>query len=216
MSLSERLRRVLQGPLPGLEVQRRMAPRWRVGAESFLTTDRLRPAAGLIALYPVEGRWYLPLTQRGTTLRQHRGQVSLPGGRMDPGESPVQTALREAHEEVGIVPADVEILGALTPLPISVSEYLLHPIVGVLASRPAFQVASGEVDRLIEVALEDLLHPDVVKWEVRRRTRPPEVVMDVPYFDVAHHRVWGATAMVLSEFVAVVTQAEGDVPASPR
>ena len=82
MSLSERLRRVLQGPLPGLEVQRRMAPRWRVGAESFLTTDRLRPAAGLIALYPEEGRWYLPLTQRGTTLRQHRGQVSLPGGRM--------------------------------------------------------------------------------------------------------------------------------------
>ena len=75
-------------------------------------------------------------------------------------------------------------------------------------------VVDPEVDRLIEVALDDLLHPDVVKWEVRRRTRPPEVVMDVPYFDVADHRVWGATAMVLSEFVAVVTQAEAETDAS--
>jgi 8-oxo-dGTP pyrophosphatase MutT (NUDIX family) len=186
-----------------------MAPRWRVGAERHLPFDQLRPAAGLIALYPRDGRWYLPLTQRGTALRQHRGQVSLPGGRMDPGESATQTALREAHEEVGISPADVSVVGALTPLPISVSEYLLHPIVGVLDARPTFQVAVEEVDRLIEVALDDLLRPDVVKWEVRRRSRPPEVVMDVPYFDVADHRVWGATAMVLSEFVAVVTQAGG-------
>lgn len=185
-----------------------MAPRWRVGAETHLPHEKLRPAAGLIALYPHEGRWYLPLTQRGTSLRQHRGQVSLPGGRMDAGETPAQTALREAHEEVGITPATVEILGALTPLPISVSEHLLHPIVGILADRPTFQVAADEVDRLIEVPLTELLRPDVVKWEVRRRSRPPEVVMDVPYFDVADHRVWGATAMVLSEFVAVLALAD--------
>ena len=85
------------------------------------------------------------------------------------------------------------------------SEYLLHPIVGVLDARPTFQVAVEEVDRLIEVALDDLLRPDVVKWEVRRRSRPPEVVMDVPYFDVADHRVWGATAMVLAEFCAILS-----------
>lgn len=186
-----------------------MAPRWRVGAEADLPREQLRPAAGLIALYPHGGDWFLPLTQRGTALRQHRGQVSLPGGRMDPGETPAQTALREAHEEVGIAPAAVEVLGALTPLPIAVSEHLLHPIVGVLEARPAFQVAADEVDRLIEVPLAALLRPDVVKWEVRRRSRPPEVIMDVPYFDVADHRVWGATAMVLSEFVAVLALATG-------
>jgi 8-oxo-dGTP pyrophosphatase MutT (NUDIX family) len=206
--LPEQIRRLLAGPLPGTDAQRRMAPRWQVGAEPMLVRERLRPAAGLILLYPHGDEWHVPLTQRGTGLRQHRGQISLPGGRMDPGESAVQTALREAHEEVGVVPDQVEILGQLTPLPISVSEFLLHPVVGVAPARPDFRVAAGEVEQLIELPLSQLRRPDLVKWEVRRRTRPPEVMMDVPYFDVPDHRVWGATAMVLAEFVALLAMAD--------
>ena len=115
-----------------------------------------------------------------------------------------EAALREAHEEVGVVPAVVEVLGRLTPLPIAVSGHVLHPVVGLTPQRPTFLVAADEVERLIEVPVARLQHPGVVRWEERVRTRPPHGVMDVPYFDVDDARVWGATAMVLAEFLALV------------
>jgi 8-oxo-dGTP pyrophosphatase MutT (NUDIX family) len=203
-TLPDALRRILAGPLPGLEAQLRMAPRLRTGQEPRLATEDLHPAAALLLIYPHDGAWHVPLTVRGAALRHHTGQVSLPGGRIDPGESVEEAALREAHEEVGVVPAVVEVLGRLTPLPIAVSGHVLHPVVGLTPQRPAFLVAAGEVDRLIEVPVARLQHPDVVRWEERVRTRPPHGVMDVPYFDVDDARVWGATAMVLAEFLALV------------
>jgi 8-oxo-dGTP pyrophosphatase MutT (NUDIX family) len=130
--------------------------------------------------------------------------VSLPGGRLDGGESVEAAALREAHEEIGVVPADVEVLGQLTPLPIAVSGHLLHPVVGVAPARPAFSLHEHEVEALVEVPLADLRRGDAVRWEVRQRARPPLGDMDVPCFDVGGVQVWGATAMVLAEFLAVL------------
>jgi 8-oxo-dGTP pyrophosphatase MutT (NUDIX family) len=168
----------------------------------------LRPAAALLLLYPHDGTWHVPLTVRGSTLRHHTGQVSLPGGRLDPGESVETAALREAHEEVGVVSSDVEVLGRLTPLPVFVSGHLLHPVVGVARERPPFSLATHEVERLIEVPVALLRAPERVLWEERTRTLPPSGIMNVPYFDVLDVRVWGATAMVLAEFVALVEEAE--------
>jgi 8-oxo-dGTP pyrophosphatase MutT (NUDIX family) len=150
----------------------------------------------------------VPLTVRGSNLRHHTGQVSLPGGRLDGGESVEEAALREAHEEVGVAPADVEVLGRLTSLPVFVSGHLLHPVVGVTSRRPTFSLASHEVDRLIEVPVALLREPERVLWEERTRILPPQGVMNVPYFDVLDERVWGATAMVLAEFVALVEELE--------
>jgi len=178
-----------------------MAPRPRSGPEPVVPPEKLRPAAALLLVYPHEGEWHLPLTVRGSGLRHHTGQVSLPGGRIDPGESVEAAALREAHEEVGVVPADVDILGRLTPLPIFVSDYLLHPVVGCAAARPDFNLAPHEVERLIELPLSRLQRPGVVLWEERRRARPPHDMMDVPYFDLHGVQVWGATAMVLAELL---------------
>ena len=203
-TIIETLRRRLASPLPGLEAQLRMAPRPRPGWDPRGVPDGLRPAAALVLVYPHAGEWHVPLTVRGSWMRQHTGQVSLPGGRVDPGETIEQAALREADEEVGVPPSDVELLGRLTPLHIPVSGHLLHPVVGMMPVRPDFRLAATEVERLLEVPLARLRAPEAVRHEQMMRERPPRVLMDVPYFAVDGAKVWGATAMVLAEFLAVV------------
>jgi len=185
-----------------------MSPRPRLGADSGIDVSTLRPAAALLLIYPLEGEWHVLLTVRGSNLRHHTGQVSLPGGRLDDGESIEDGALREAHEEVGVLPADVDVLGRLTPLAVYVSGHLLNPVVGFASRRPDFNLHSHEVERLIEVPIALLREPQRVLWEERTRILPPQGVMNVPYFDVPDARVWGATAMVLAEFVALVEELE--------
>ena len=202
------LRRRLRQPLPGLPAQLQMAPRLRTPLDWSLTPASLRQAAALLLVYEHDGQWHIPLTLRGAALRQHTGQVSLPGGRIDPGETPEHAAVREAYEEIGLMPDAVDLLGTLTPLPIPVSGHLLHPVVGYAAVRPQFIIAEHEVARLIEVPLIQL-QPALVRWERRARSHPPLEPMDVPYFQIDDMQVWGATAMVLAEFIAIV----GDVDA---
>jgi 8-oxo-dGTP pyrophosphatase MutT (NUDIX family) len=201
-SLPDILRQRLAEPLPGLDAQLRMAPTPRAWPDPAAV---LRPAAALLLVYPGRGEWHIPLTVRSSRLRHHTGQVALPGGRLDrPDESPEDAALREAYEEIGVTPAAVEVLGRLTPLPIAISGHLLHPIVGVAAARPSFAIAADEVERLIELPIDRLLEPDAVAWEERVRSIPPDGIMQVPYFEIEGARVWGATAMVLSEFAALL------------
>lgn len=203
-SFADELRARLSSPLPGLDAQLAMAPRPRPGWDPHHIPPGLRDAAGLLLLYPHDGRWTVPLTLRGSWMRQHTGQVSLPGGRVDPGETIEAAALREAHEEVGVEPARVRILGRLSPLHIPVSGHMLHPVVGWTDARPDFRVAEAEVERLIEASLAHLRSAGTVAWEQRIREREPEVLMDVPYFAVDGARVWGATAMILAELLAVI------------
>ena len=129
---------------PGPDAQVRFAPvpakrGWRAGE----FPEDARVAAALLCLYPHEQGVALPLTVRATTLARHAGQVSLPGGANDPGETLVQAALREASEEIGLDAASVRVLGELTPIHVLVSGFTLHPIVGVTDARPDFQPARG-------------------------------------------------------------------------
>lgn len=203
--LEMQLRARLAGPLPGLAAQLRLAPSPRVGWDPDRVPEGLRDAAALVLVYPDQGRWFLPLTVRGAELRSHTGQVSLPGGSVDADESIEMAALREASEEIGVAPASVRLLGRLTPLHIPVSGFLLHPVVGVVDARPQFLPAAWEVARIIEVPVATLLDAAVLKRERQVRQRDGRAVeMDVPFFDVDGEKVWGATAMVLAEFLALI------------
>ncbi len=141
------------------------------------------------------------LTVRGQALGRHSGQVSLPGGVVEPGETFEQAALREAQEEIGLAPDSVRVLGALTPLEIPVSGFRLHPIVAAAATRPALSAADGEVARILEIAVEDLRDPNHLR---RIRRERDGVTMMIPGFHVADQEIWGATAMVLAEFLALL------------
>ena len=202
----DRLRRALQGPLPGLDAQLRMAPSPRLGWDPLKFPDGARDGAGLLLVYPHDDTLHFTLTVRGAGLRNHTGQVSLPGGRVDAGESFEDAAVREAEEEIGVDPRTVELLGRLTPLHIPVSGYLLHPVVGFTSMRPAFQRAEWEVARIIEAPVSVLSDPRTVKRETRTRTVNGRIIeVDVPFYDIDGEKVWGATAMVLAEFCAILS-----------
>lgn len=202
-----RLRDRLTRPLPGLDAQLRMAPSPRVGWDPLKFPEGARDGAALLLVYPHDDTLQLALTVRGSGLRNHTGQVSLPGGRVDDGETFEQAALREAEEEVGVDPRAVDVVGRLTPLHIPVSGYLLHPVVGFTTMRPAFQRAEWEVARIIEAPISLLSDPRMVKREMRTRTVSGQTIdVDVPYFDIDGEKVWGATAMVLAEFGALVEE----------
>lgn len=192
--------------MPGLDAQLRMAPSPRIGWDPLKFPDGAVNGAALVLVYPHDETLFVALTVRGSGLRNHTGQVSLPGGRVDSGETIEAAALREAQEEIGVDPGAIEVLGRLTPLHIPVSGFLLHPVVGFTAMRPAFQRAEWEVARIIEAPVAALSDPAILKREIRPRVvKGQSIDVDVPYFDIDGEKVWGATAMVLAEFCAILT-----------
>ncbi|OLE71599.1 MAG: hypothetical protein AUG74_06275, partial [Bacteroidetes bacterium 13_1_20CM_4_60_6] len=219
-----RLEAALERELPGAAGQAHMAPVPRREWPKGFNIARVRHAAGLLLVFPgaettdsaatgekTESlrssrslRFIAPahivLTVRGETPR-HPGQVSLPGGVVEPGETFEQAAMREAHEEVALERDNVRVLGALTPLDIPVSGFRLYPIVAAIDSRPRLRPADGEVAHILEIAVDELLDPRALRRIERERDG---IVLSVPGFHVAQHEIWGATAMVLAEFLTLL------------
>lgn len=199
-AVEARVRAGLAAGRPGPAAQARLAPRPRPGWSADPPAEARR-AAALVLLVPGPRGAAVVLTKRAGDLPQHAGQISLPGGALEGDEAVETGALREAQEEVGVDPALVRVLGILTPLHIPVSGFAVHPVVGVCDRPPALRPAHREVERILEVPLAELLDPARVKWTTRVRDGQ---AYDVPYYDVAGVEVWGATAMILAEFVALL------------
>ncbi len=198
----ERLAEQLQDSKPGLPAQLQMAPDHRRHERTYLEVgDSCLKAGVLILLYPVNGRFHVALTLRSDRVAHHQAQISFPGGSNDPGESLVETALREAREELNIAPDSLRVLGELTPLYVPPSNYCIFPFVAVADHRPDFQAASDEVAEIIEVPLDHLLNPGSVKrehWTIHG------VGVEVPFFLYGGHKIWGATAMILAELLEII------------
>lgn len=232
-ALRRRLAEAPDRPLPGYAAHAEMAPFPSRTDPAVISVEGKtgRTAATLVLLYPgAAGEPTLVLTQRQPSLRAHSGQISLPGGAIEPGETPEETARREAHEEIGVAVGIRDVLGRLTPIYVPPSHFRVWPVVAALAVRPDFQRQESEVAAVIEAPVSVFTDPA----SRRRRLRPlagtpAEVagaaVFDVPFFAVgdgsaggsaggtaggsAEHEVWGATAMMLAEFAAVVHGVSG-------
>jgi len=199
--VSSRLVARLKQPLPGIEAQSLLAPQPRRQWPAGFDAASIRHAAGLVLVFPIAGRPFIVLTRRADTLGRHRGQISLPGGAVDAGETVEHAALREAHEEVGLRAGDAHVIGRLTPLDIPISGFRLHPVIATAERRPAFAAAAAEVAGILEIAVDDLCD--------RRHLMSLERESDgrrltVPAFQIGGQEIWGATAMVLAEFASLL------------
>ncbi len=206
-NIRDRLVSRLREPLPGLEAQLRLAHPERLRhVREWKIPEDARISSVLVLLYPAGNEVRFPLIVRPDYPGVHSGQVGLPGGKQEPEDSSLSaTALRETHEEVGIHPATIELLGPLTPLYIPPSGFLVHPFVGWLDRSPAFAPDPAEVASLFEVSVSRLLDPNAVSEE--RIRLQSGLQLTTPAFRFDDRIVWGATAMILSEFVAVWRQA---------
>jgi 8-oxo-dGTP pyrophosphatase MutT (NUDIX family) len=196
----ERLRERLASPLPGAAAQERMAPDLSYGRHSDPPAWNARPAAVIALLYRAGREWRLPLTVRPVHLVDHAGQICLPGGAMHAGETTEEAALRELHEELGIEPLAVQLLGKLSPINLFVSNFHVTPVVAYADAPPVFSPAEAEVAELIELPLNKLLNTrhqgrDVIPGRI--------LPLSAPYYVHGRHRIWGATAMMLSELAAI-------------
>jgi 8-oxo-dGTP pyrophosphatase MutT (NUDIX family) len=163
-----------------------------------------RPSAVLAPLYDdAVGRAHVVLTRRTWGLRTHQGEVSFPGGRIEPGESAVDGARREAEEEIGLDPAAVEIVGELDHLATVASGSVIIPFVGVLPGRPTTRPNPHEVEAVLHVPLAELLDPAVFREE--RWTFPGGREQPITFFELEGDTVWGATAALLRLLLGIAT-----------
>ncbi|HWE65464.1 MAG TPA: CoA pyrophosphatase [Acidimicrobiales bacterium] len=162
-----------------------------------------------------EGEARLVFTRRSSSLRSHRGEVSFPGGRVDPGEAPTATALREAHEEVALNPALVQTAGWIHPVLTLVSGSLIMPIVATVPQRPHLVASPDEVERVFDVTLQALADPAIFheeRWSIPGRAIPdsPDNSFAVWFFEIEGEMIWGATARMIYELLSIVLLPAGD------
>jgi 8-oxo-dGTP pyrophosphatase MutT (NUDIX family) len=202
----DKLKTRLQQPLPGLTAHLVMASETRLKLKMPSPNERTRESAVLILFYPSDNQVFIPLILRPQYDGVHGGQMAFPGGRAEKeDENLIRTALREAQEEIGVRVSDIKVLGKLTKLFIPPSNYYVQPVIGYMTRKPDFYPDPREVDRVIEISLEDLKNPLLIG---RKTLNVRGVEVDTPFYDILETTVWGATAMMISELLVVIDSLE--------
>lgn len=200
-SISHKLRKQLASTLPGEVAQFRMAPKNRRKLEEELPSMQLRQSAVMLLLYERQGQIYLPLIQRHSYEGAHSAQVSLPGGKFEAADETLErTAVRECYEEIGI--EDIEVLGALSRLHIPISGFMVQPFVGITQiSEPVFRAQEREVKEVLALSINQLLDEKIIERGMIDLENKMKI--ESPWYNIEGRKVWGATAMILSEFTEV-------------
>ena len=189
-----KLTKKMNGELPGRTSHKTMMvkPRYKsIGGKKSI------PAAVLILLYPIKNKWHFFLTKRTNTVEHHKGQISLPGGMLEKGESHKEAAIRETFEELGVQSEDINIIGPLTPLYIPISNFKIFPFVGWIKSNPKLNIQSKEVSKVFSPSIFSLMDPQTKK--IKDSILLGQKVK-IPFFNLKNEVVWGATSMIISEF----------------
>ncbi len=190
---------------------RRFAPELAYGRHLGPTGVQTRTAAVAVLLYPHAGQWMLPLTLRPPHLSSHGGQVSLPGGACEQGESAETAAQRELQEELGVAPEVSRILGRLSEVYVFVSDFLVTPVVMSVEAQPNWRLDPVEVAEIIEVSLNDLTNPanhgdHILRHQVGDGSGDggPAIQFRAPHIECGRHLVWGATTVILGELITIL------------
>ena len=199
------LRAALAPPRPGLSAQLELAPVPRAGDMTWEEAEgKSLKAAVLLLVYPKDGAPHIVFIRRPSSAPHHKDQIAFPGGQLEAGEDAVRAALREAREEVGLPEDAAEIAGHLTPLYVPPSNFCIYPVVGRMGETPAFVPFEPEVAEILEVPLALLLDPGTMQRETWALERGPVLV---PFYAFRGHKIWGATAMILAEFLTMAREA---------
>jgi 8-oxo-dGTP pyrophosphatase MutT (NUDIX family) len=204
MDFFQALKEELALPLPGNNAQLKMAPKHR--RTDFKTAINQKAAVSIV-IFPAESEEKeCILIKRPEYNGHHSGQVSLPGGKQEPGdESLLHTAIRETYEEVGIQLLQDDLIGSITPLFIPVSQFMVYPFIFLIPGVKKFTIDAAEVAYIIHFQLKDLLDKSRIK---NTRFQFNEYSITTPYYDIHNEIVWGATAMILSEFSDILNRLE--------
>ena len=205
LELKNFLKTRLAQELPGDNAHQQMMAQ-PIGQRFKMQYDKPpKKGAVMIALYPDEGKIYFPLMQRPPYQGIHGGQVSLPGGKLeDSDDNLIETAIRETFEEIGVKISDNQVIGSLSDLNVTASNFIVKPVVSILDRKPEFIRDPREVEHIFKAEVQHLIHPKTL--QEKELTVAQEIRLKAPFFDIEEKGVWGATAMILSEFVEILKE----------
>ncbi len=200
------LRDELKGKLPGEKAHLKMSPNVRFTGLIEPNKNETRESAVLILFYPKNNSLYIPFIQRPTYKGAHSGQISLPGGKVEQGELDFShTALRETYEEIGVNTEDIEIIGQLSTIFIPNSNFNVSPYIGYINYTPDFKPDSYEVESIIEAPLSQMVNPKSIDFFEKNKNG---IIIKAPFYNIYGHTIWGATAMIISELIEIITSSK--------
>jgi 8-oxo-dGTP pyrophosphatase MutT (NUDIX family) len=200
----EKLKAELSAELPGVDAHLRLAPEMRFNdIKTGITPNHAVESAVLIILYPFKNRLHTVVILRNEYDGAHSGQISLPGGKSEESDVDFEhTALREAEEEIGILPSQMQILGHLSRFYVRPSNFVINPFIAYCLQRPDFHPDATEVQRIIEIDIFNEINPD--KIVSKTITFKNSMQVKAPGFEISGEFMWGATAMIFSELIHVL------------
>jgi len=200
----DRIKEVLTKDLPGKAYQNQMASPFRFDYNADF--DLRQEGSVLLLMYPSESTIQVVFIRKPFHNGIHGGQISLPGGRIESSDpSFTAAALRETEEEIGVAADAIKVLGSLTPIYVPASNFQVYPFVGYTEHKPNYHPSPHEVQQIIEVSLNKFVNQENRGIKILVRDDKP---LKAPCFNVDNHQIWGATAMILSEFVEVVNRTD--------